>query len=397
MLSPRLTLAAALLTLVAACDDRSPVAPASTLGPVAPSRDIGIETTPLGGPWARVVEGTTGPGALYAIHVPREWNGDAVVYAHGFRDAWSPVDLRDQDGLFDMRDRLGALGYAVAYSSYSANGFAIADGALRTHQLSGLLASTLGRQPTRTFLAGHSLGAAVALTLVERHPEQYAGALLMCGMVGGSRMQTDYLGHVRALADVYFRGRFQGDALSFPAGQVVTLAQTVAAVQSNPLGLFALASTMQTPLPYVPVGSPTDPSSPAFQTLVGSLYAALNFHSRGIENIRELTHGMSPFGNADTRYVLGTSVLGAPFAPTLGALIAASDAGVTRYAMDRSAELYLDHNFTPTGNLRVPVLTVHNAWNAGTRRRRAPPRCSRSARCRPTGTARSPPRSRCRV
>jgi pimeloyl-ACP methyl ester carboxylesterase len=360
----RPVLAAASLLSFLACSDQAPVAPPAANAD-RPALQVTSDVVPAAGPWARVIEGETGPGSLYAMYIPRDWNGDAVVYAHGFRDAWSQVDLRDQDGLFAMRDQLGALGFAVAYSSYSMNGFAIKDGAQRTHQLRGLLASALNRQPTRTFLAGHSLGAAVALSLAEGYPEQYDGALLMCGMVGGSRVQTDYLGHVRALFDHHFPGRLPGNALSYPTGQVVTLPQVVTAVQSNPMGLFAIASTAQTPLPYVPVGNVMDPSSPAFQTMVGSLFGALNFHSRGIENILELTHGKSPFGNIDTQYAIGTAVLPASFTSPLEALVAASNAGVARYTMAQSAESYLEHNFTPSGDLRIPVVTVHNAWDPG--------------------------------
>jgi hypothetical protein len=151
-----LTLALAL----GACEDDLPTS--TLLG----ARDAHLESdrtviTPADGPWQRIVEGTAGPGARFALYIPRDWNGDAVYYAHGFRDAASPVDLRDQDQLFAIRDELGARGYAMAYSSFSQNGFVVKDGAQRTHQLRGLLASELGGEPTRSFLAGHSLPRAV--------------------------------------------------------------------------------------------------------------------------------------------------------------------------------------------------------------------------------------------
>jgi pimeloyl-ACP methyl ester carboxylesterase len=286
------------------------------------------------GPWARIIEGRTGPGSLYAIYVPSDWNGDAIVYAHGFRDAASPVDLRDQDQLFVFRDRLGTLGYAVAYSSFDVNGFVVKNGAQRTHQLSGLLAAELKGKPDRTFLAGHSLGAGVALSLVEQFPNQYDGALLMCGIVGGSLLETQYLGHVRALFDYFYPGALPGDVVDVPAGIVVTLSQVIAAVQTNPLGLFTIASTAQTPLPFVPAGEVTDPSSVAFQTLLGSLFGALSFQVRGAGNLLELTHGHTPFDNSTTQYALGTPVLPAA---VVGPLVAGANSGVARYSFDRSA------------------------------------------------------------
>lgn len=318
-------------------------------------------TEPATGPWHRIVEGETGPGAQYALFVPRDWNGDAIYYAHGFRDIDSPVDLRDQDGLYAARDQLGAMGYAVAYSSYSRNGFAVKDGAQRTHQLRGLLAAELGGQPRRSFLAGHSLGGGIALALAERYPGQYDGALLMCGMVGGSLPQTQYLGHVRALADVFFPGAFPGRVDGVPAGTVITLPQVIAAVSANPAGLFAIASTVQTPLAGVPSANPLDPAGVTFQTLVGSLWAGLNFHARGINDIVALVPGESPFDNAATTYALGA----APWlpAPALAPAIGFANATVTRYTADVQATNYLERHFSPTGALRIPVLTIHNRWD----------------------------------
>jgi pimeloyl-ACP methyl ester carboxylesterase len=349
-------LAAAVFLLVA-CDGAEPTALPRTGSTGAAATDV--VTSPADGPWLRIIEGSTGPGSSYALLVPREWNGDAVYYAHGFRDASSPVDLRDQDQLFALRDMLGERGYAVAYSSFSANGFVVKDGAQRTHQLRGLLSAALGGQPARSYLAGHSLGGGIALALAEAYPEQYDGALLVCGMVGGSQLQTQYLGHVRALADVFFPGRFPGDAVGVPEGTVITQQQVIAAVASNPAGLFAIASAAQTPLPFVPIGNVMDQASPAFQTMVGSLFAALSFHARGINDVVGLVHGKSPFGNDGSVYGLGPN----PVLPGLGGLLAFADANARRYAIDRPAAEYLERHFEPTGALLMPVLTLHNAWD----------------------------------
>jgi predicted esterase len=343
---------------ISACSDA--VAPDSAHRPSLSTTSV---TEPSIGPWARIVEGVTGEGARYAIYVPRAEvaNGEAVYYAHGIRDALSPIDLRDQDSFYALRDEMGTLGYAVAYSSFSENGFAVKDGAQRTHQLRGLVAATLGGQPTRSYLVGHSLGGGIALDLAERYPTQYNGALAMCGMVGGSVLQTQYLGNVRALATAYFGDKLPGSVLE---STPVTMPQVIAAVQSNPMGLFAIASTKQTPLPYVPLGDPMNPASPAFQTLVGSLFAGLSFHARGIENMLELTHGQTPFDNAGTVYELGTSVLPQPYVdPALKPMITGSNVKVERVSFGEAAENYLVRNFTPSGDLRIPVITIHNRWD----------------------------------
>jgi hypothetical protein len=350
-------LGAGLIVLVTACTPD-----AAPSGPRVPANvaDGTIVTNPTTGPWAEIVEGETGPGSKYALYIPRNFNGDAVYYAHGIRFPGTPVDLRDQDQFFAARDILGGLGFAFAYSSFSDNGFVIKDGAQRTHQLRGLLATRLGGQPTRSFLMAHSLGAGIGLKMVEDYAGQYNGALLMCGIVGGSMLQTQYIGQVRALFDAFFPGRLPGNVVSVPPGTVVTLPQIIAAVQSNPAGLYAIASMLQTPLPFVPLGSVTDPTSTAFQTLVGSLFAPLSFQALLANNVTDLAHG-SAFENRETVYQLGA----APLVPGLGPLVALANATVKRYAMPPQTENYLEKYFTPTGNLQMPVLTLHNTWDPG--------------------------------
>jgi len=352
----RWALAAAALTL-AACTDPTEIA-----SPRSPDTANRSTVTLTGtGPWARIVEGETGPGSQYAIYVPQDWNGDAIYYAHGFRDVAQPVDLRNQDEFYAVREALGAEGYAFAYSSYSANGFALKDGAQRTYQLRGLLAAQMGGSPVRSYLVGHSLGAGVGLSLAEAFPGEYDGALLMCGIVGGTLPETQYLSHVRALFDYFYPGVLPGDVITVPPGTTITLPQLIAAVSSNPMGLFAIASTQQTPLPWAPIGNPLDPSSTAFQTMLGSLYGPLVFQLRAAENVKALTHGFSPFDNEETTY--GASAAAVLPSPLLTPLLAGANAGVKRYVMPPAAEKYLSQNFTPTGDLRIPVLTVHNTWD----------------------------------
>src|SRR6266704_1134201 len=211
---PTLPLLAGTILATSSCTDRSPLGPAlDQSGPAATVTTLGS------GPWARVVEGETGPGSLYALYIPENWNGEAIYYAHGIRPPvpYAPISLDDQDNFFAVRDALGSLGYAFAYSSFSENGLAVKDGAQRTHQLRGLLASELHQEPQRNYLAGYSLGALVALDLAERFPTEYDGALTMCGMVGGTPRELQYVGDVRALFDAYYPGVLPGNVISVPS------------------------------------------------------------------------------------------------------------------------------------------------------------------------------------
>jgi pimeloyl-ACP methyl ester carboxylesterase len=353
----------------------SRLAIAASVALVAISGPAGISTTltagsghrvvlPGFGPWDHLVQGEVGPGALYALYVPTAWNGDAIYYVHGVRDVDSPVDLRDQDSFYATRDLLGAQGFAIAYSSWSDNGVAMKDGSQRVHQMRGILASELNGPPNRHFLMSHSLGSGIALDLVQTFPTQYDGALLMCGMVGGTLLQSQYAGHVRAVFDAFFPGYLRGNVIKLPPGTApVTLNQVIAAVQSNPAALYAIASLAETPLPYVPIGNVFDPTSTAFQTLVGSLYGPLLYQTRFANNLLGLAHGHTTFDNATTAYVAGPSPLLPP--ATLQPILAFINASVERYEMDPAGRNFMEHNFTTTGDLRIPVLTLHNAWDPG--------------------------------
>jgi hypothetical protein len=49
----------------------------------------------------------------------------------------------------------------------------------------------------------------------------------------------------------------------------------------------------------------------------------------------------------------------------LRAKIGWANSVVDRVSMDPAARNYLERNFTPTGDLRIPVVTLHNMWDPG--------------------------------
>src|SRR5947209_16639118 len=148
---------------------------------------------------AREVVGLDTTGAQYALFLPYNWNGRLVVYAHGFVDPAAPVALPDSapvdvaPWVAELRERLLQAGYAVAYSSYSENGWAVDDGTKRTNELRPLFASYFGK-PQRTYIIGRSLGGLVTMRLIEKYPDPYSGALALCSPVGGGIQQAHYLG-----------------------------------------------------------------------------------------------------------------------------------------------------------------------------------------------------------
>jgi pimeloyl-ACP methyl ester carboxylesterase len=350
----------ATLAVVAACASDSPsVSPTEPLA--TDSRAAATVEYPTSGPWQRIASGATGPGSLYRVFVPATWNGDLVTMAHPIRDALDSVTLTNEFYMDSLALWLGHRGYAVAYSSYSINGFAIKDGAQRTHQLRGLATAVLRSAPKRNYLVGYSLGSAVSLSLAEQYPSQYDGNLLLCGLVGGSLVETQYLGHVRTLFDAAYPGVLLGSTLGVPFNYTPNAGAVQTAVMMNLPSLFVLASVKQTPLPYIPM------PQLQVQTTVTSLITALTFHARGINNITDLVNGKSPFDNAGVTYQIGNVVPVPPplagLVPYFPAIVQGWDTLANRYRMDIPARQYLTKYYAPTGRLMRPTVTVHNMWD----------------------------------
>jgi len=341
--------------VAAGCADNSvaPVAPATPTA-LSPLAQVTSETsTDL---WASIIKGETGPGSLYAIYVPRQWNGDVIYYGHGIRDALEPVTLgEDRDGFNVLRDQLGALGYALALSSFSENGYAIEDAIRRTHQLRGLFVSRFG-QPEHSYLAGFSLGGLAVTALAEKYPKQYDGLVAICTPLGGTLAQLEYVVHVRALFDYFYPGILPGSASQPIPGYVIDQAkqlQIVAAVTANPLGLAVIASTAQTALEFT---NQTE--------LVTSLINALSYHARGADNVLSFTNGKFPVSNIGVTYSPRPGLILPPLTlPVLSGILAGVNAQITRFDSDRSAARWAEKNFTPSGDLQVPTITLHNRWD----------------------------------
>jgi len=145
-------------------------------------------------------------GAAYRIEVPENWNGELVMWAHGFVGN-SPQLLADTH---PFREFLIAQGFAWAASSYTKNYYDVKSGVQSTNDLVRFFAEQVG-QPSRVFITGASMGGHVTAVAVEQFPNyqcpeggrysalcqrivnllgrisggvKYSGALPVCGVMG---------------------------------------------------------------------------------------------------------------------------------------------------------------------------------------------------------------------
>jgi pimeloyl-ACP methyl ester carboxylesterase len=284
-----------------------------------------------------VVDGRFGPGALYRLVRPTLWNGSLVLYAHGYIPIDAPIALPPEGDL--LIDLLAPQGFAVAFASFSENGWAVKDGAQRTHQLLGIFASRFG-PPSRVYVGGASMGGLIAIKLAEQYPGAFAAALPTCTVAGGSQRQFDYVAHVRVLFDFLYPGVLPGSAIDVPTGVDISQAivlPALAAMQNDPAAAFAIGAMEQTPIPFASASE-----------LVESIATALAWHAMTFEDLLHRLHGHSAFDNHDTQY-----------SGTLPSeLLAAINAGVTRFDASPGALAYLDHYYEPSGELQIPMLLL---------------------------------------
>jgi hypothetical protein len=284
-----------------------------------------------------VIDGRVGPGALYRLVRPTEWNGSLVLFAHGGVASDAPIALPPE--AVQIAGLLTSQHFAVALSSFSENGWALKDGVQRTHQLIGIFSSKFGL-PTRIYVAGASLGGLIAIKLAEKYAHTFDGALPACAIAGGAQLQFDYGSHVRALFDFFYPDVLPGSAGEIPVGIDPSIAigpPAVAAMSANPAGAFAIAAIDQTPVPFA-----------SLPELIESIATALVSHAALFNDVSSRTHGHPFFDNEHTIY---TGALPAP-------ALAAVNAGVDRFAGSPSAANYLDHNYTPSGDLTIPMLML---------------------------------------
>ena len=101
-------------------------------------------------------------GALSRLCVPIGWNGQPVVFAHGYVANGLPLGfyhLTLADGT-SLSDLVQGLGFAFATTSYRKNGLAILEGVQDIQQLVAAFEDTYST-PLRTYVAGVSEGGLV--------------------------------------------------------------------------------------------------------------------------------------------------------------------------------------------------------------------------------------------
>jgi len=287
------------------------------------------------------VEGVLPSGALSLICIPSEgWNGDLVVYAHGYVAYNEPIDfyhLTLPDGT-DVPDIVQTLGFAFANTSCRTNGLAVLQCADDIRELVAAFATVSGTPPPHTYIAGVSEGGLITALLVEQSPELFSGGLAACGPIGSFRKHVDYIGDFRVLFDYFFPSVLPPSPISIPQDAIDHWEDTYepaveSAIAASPGASLQLINTSK---------AAVDPSDPT--TVTTTALNVLGYNVFGTNDATEKLGG-NPYDNTSRLYMGSTNDL-------------ELNSSVQRFAADQQA---LDSlvAYETTGTLTIPLVTLH--------------------------------------
>lgn len=311
-------------------------------------------------------------GAQYRAEVPAAWNGILVLWSHAaYRFGFVPseVELTNHPA---TRQWLLDHGYAIAASKYSpVSGWQV-EAALRDQlALLDWFDTTVG-VPRHTIVEGASMGGMVTTLLAERYPGRVDGAAALCADTAGSVASWNAgldLGYVvKTLLDP--GGSLQLTHITDPAANQ---AAAIAIIRSSMVtaagrARLALAAAVADVAAWSTPGAPP-PTELAGQLAEQSGYYGilLGFFLGGDRAVLEQTAGGNPSWNigVDYRQLLNRSPQGDLARQAYQAASLDLEADLARLAAgpritpDPAALLYAAGFGTPTGALRVPLVTMH--------------------------------------
>jgi pimeloyl-ACP methyl ester carboxylesterase len=291
-------------------------------------------------------DGVQSSGSIYRICMPapEDYNGMLVIWAHGFQDAGTPVQIPEDQlcvGDFCIPEVINGLGFAFATNSYSKTGLAIVQGKADILDLVNIYTAQKG-VPTKVYLVGASEGGIITALSLEQHPDVFSAGLAACGPVGDFPMQINYFGDARATFQVFFPGLIPGDP--FDPDPALTAAWTqyydlvVEPIVFAPINRTRLDQWARVArLPY--------DADNYITTLRDSVRDVLRY---SVVNLRDaaVTLGGFPFDNTSRVYSGSSSDL------LLNAL-------VPRAAADGAALQEMKTSYQTTGVLQRPLITLH--------------------------------------
>ena len=344
------------------------------LGPMAAAPAQAGVTAARGGPatpaGTKQYTGKFKDGATYLIQVPSGWNGTLFLYSHGY------VVPGANNPAMDVGDPLtgGWLlshGYALAGSSYATAGWAVQQALPdQIHTLNTF--DKLVGQPEQTIAWGHSLGGMITAGLIQQYPTRFTAALPMCGVVSGGIATWNTALDAEFAFQQLIDPKVSLVHITNPGANLTEAENAAAAAQQTPQGqarlalVSALADTPGWFAPLSPKPAANDYTAQEANQYSWGSQVTFPF----VFDLRaelEARAGGNPSWNTGVNYV--SDLLKSADLKEVVALYNAAGLNLNtdlatlnaapRISADPAAKAYLEKYITYTGDLRIPVLTMH--------------------------------------
>jgi pimeloyl-ACP methyl ester carboxylesterase len=320
--------------------------------PQPPTPEMDIEALDPDDINNKCIEGEQDSGAKYRICMPSgflepTWNGDLVVYAHGYVPFYEEVGIPESQmslpgSSITVDWIVNSLGYAFATTSYYTNGLAVRPAISDLLDLVDIFIAAHG-VPSTTLLTGVSEGGLITTLAVENHPEVFDGGLAMCGPYGSFNRQVSHYGDFRVIFDYFFPGVMPGEPITIPTRLIETwetsyYSDTILPVITDTTYVSEINQLLQVTgaAPYA-FDLPTSTNT-IERLLWYNVYATMDGRAK---------LGGQPYSNQDRTYSGSNDDT-------------ALNANVWRTEADPAALEVIEQYYDPTGILTSPLVTLHN-------------------------------------
>lgn len=293
------------------------------------------------------LEGTLN-GAEYIIRVPENWGGTLMVYAHGYTQ---PGSAPAAPGGISMEDYLLSKGYALAGSRYQTNGWAVKEGITDTLSLTNFFKAKVGT-PDQVILWGFSMGSVIAFESAEKHSATYDGVISACAVGAGTPRTWDNAFTFALAYDVAFGWPKEWgtsdnvrDDLVFNSEVFPVLLKQIS--DSNNIGLFEFMRLVS----GLPLDGFYSKQNMLFTDMFFLTQARGELESRAGGPIVENTGHVYSLSQAEMKYLTS---LGLKVDQLLDKMNDRTD-----ITAPKNARNYVKHYAEYTGNIKIPVLTMH--------------------------------------
>jgi hypothetical protein len=291
-------------------------------------------------------------GAFLLAALPKNWNGNLVVFAHGGPDVAPPTAIRSQADLTKYSYAV-KLGYAWVASTYRREGYGVGMAAEDSDNARRFFIERIGK-PKRTILHGASYGGLVGAKTIETYAKgadgaaNYDAGFFNSGIVAGVPQVHDFRADLRVVYQYYCKNLPRPDEAQYPLWTGISADAKMTLADMTKLIDECTGITK-------PANARTDTQKQNLANILGVMRFPESMLVRHMQAstllfrdiAQRMTNGRSAFSNMNVAYKGSSND-------------ADLNRNVVRFDADPQALAILKAEGTPTGQLPVPVLSIHS-------------------------------------